>query len=70
MDINGSIIVVKDVILVLLGGAITVYIPRYFNKREKRDDEMWKRINTHGHTVECDNRNCKPKIGKVIITEE
>lgn len=67
---NGSFVVAKDVVLVLLGGAITIYIPRYFSKREKKDDDMWKRINSHGHTIECDNRNCKPRTGDVIITEK
>ena len=31
--------------------------------------ELWKRADKHGHQIECDGENCKPKTIAVIIHE-
>ncbi len=31
--------------------------------------ELWKRANTHGHQIECDAADCKPKTTAVILHE-
>ena len=31
--------------------------------------ELWNRANTHGHKIDCDGDNCKPKTTAVIIHE-
>lgn len=31
--------------------------------------ELWKRANSHGHKVECTERDCRPKTVGVLINE-
>lgn len=31
--------------------------------------ELWKRVNSHGHKIDCDGDKCKPKTTAVIIHE-
>lgn len=32
--------------------------------------ELWKRANNHGHVIECDGSECKPKTTGVIVRKE
>jgi hypothetical protein len=36
------------------------------------DDQkiQWKRINTHGHDIECDGTSCKPVTKAVLLHDE
>ena len=67
---NGSTGLVKDIIICIIGAVVSVYIPFYFKKRMRLDDEIWKRINHHGHTIKCGSKECKPETGDVVITGE
>jgi hypothetical protein len=31
--------------------------------------ELWKRANSHGHKIECTERDCRPKTVGVLINE-
>lgn len=31
--------------------------------------DIWKRVNSHGHSIECDVTGCKPKTTGVLIKE-
>ncbi len=37
-------------------------------KADTRD--IWKRLNTHNHKIDCDSPGCKPKTCGVIINGE
>jgi hypothetical protein len=32
--------------------------------------QLWKRVNSHGHKIDCDGEKCKPKTTAVIVHEE
>lgn len=31
--------------------------------------ELWKRVNSHGHKIECTEKDCRPKTVGVLINE-
>lgn len=31
--------------------------------------ELWKRANSHGHKIECSEKDCRPKTAGVLINE-
>ena len=68
--INGNAGAVKDVVICVIGTVISIYIPSYFKKREKKDEQMWERINKHGHSIDCQSKECKPKTTAVTISPE
>lgn len=39
-------------------------------KVEKEQNLMWKRINTHGHNIECPAPSCKPKTTAVLLHDD
>ncbi len=65
-EINGIFGVVKDVLLIFVSVGSSAYI----SKRAKRDEEIWRRLNTHGHEIECDGESCKPHTKSVTISPQ
>ncbi len=58
----------ESAMLWILGGmqALTLFVVGWI----KVDiSELWKRANTHGHSIECDVSSCKPKTTAVILRE-
>jgi hypothetical protein len=45
-------------------------LTEYCNGNAEAHDDIWSRLNNHGHAINCKNKECLGvEIGKVIITE-
>ena len=58
----------ESTLLWILGGmqAFTIVLIGWV-KLDNQD--IWRRINSHGHKIDCDADKCKPKTTAVIIHE-
>ena len=66
----GIVIVIFQAIQVLQQRTQNIYVKWTNEKIEglvKETSKLWERINTHGHTIECTDKECKPKTTGVSI---
>jgi len=58
----------RTALLYALGGlqTINLFVLGWI-KLDIRD--LWERHNTHGHKIECDAKDCKPKTKGVLVHE-
>ena len=47
--------------------SVTFFLVVWLKKDIK---ELWNRADKHGHVIECDGENCKPKTAAVILPEK
>ncbi len=58
----------ENTILWILGGMNTItWLLIGWVKADIRD--IWKRLNSHGHKIDCDADKCKPKTTGVVLRE-
>lgn len=72
MWLIGVIIVIFQAIQVLQQRTQNIYTKWNNDKIEglvKQIEAVWKRVNTHGHDIECNQADCKPKTTGVKLTE-
>ena len=53
---------IKDVVLTFGCLIVTIYIAR----SDKRAEIIWQWLRGHGHEIECNKNDCKPKATGVI----
>lgn len=41
----------------------------YCEQNEKDHEDIWDRVNNHGHKIECVVKDCKPRTAGVLINE-
>ena len=64
LGLIGILIVIFQAIQVILQRTQNIYVKWQNERIEKAMDEikkLWGRVNTHGHWIECTDRDCKPR---------
>jgi len=41
----------------------------YCLNNSREHDHLWARVNTHSHQAECKKEECRPQIGRIVISE-
>lgn len=61
------------VVIIIMQAIQVLQQKRYSEKFSQICEEiknLWSRTNKHGHTIECNHADCKPKTTGVIISDK